>query len=108
MLLILLKIVGQVQYKNTDRIVLTEAIAREIAVANGQKPFGKTTYFRAVNELISLGFIAATTTPPFYFINPALVFNGDRVRFITELRKKSGEADVIDIDAPAKVRLIEG
>lgn len=113
MLLILLKIVGQVQYKNSDRIVLTEAIAREIALANGQKPFSKTSYFRSVNELISFGFLAATTTPPFYFINPALVFNGDRVRFITELRKKDASAeddagDVIDDDRPkGKTRRIE-
>lgn len=104
MLLILIRIVGQPQYKNVDKVILTEAIAREIALANGQKPFGKTSYFRAVNELISFGFIAPTTTPPFYYINPALVFNGDRVRFITELRKNDN-ADLIDDDETKPKRL---
>ena len=87
--LILLRIVGKPEFKNIDRIVLNENIAREVAQEYGQPPLSKSSYFRALNDLIGAGFIAPASVAPMYYINPALLFNGNRVRFVTELRKKS-------------------
>lgn len=41
-----------------------------------------------MEELIGKGFVAPSTNAPLYFINPAIFFNGDRVRFVTEIRRK--------------------
>lgn len=88
LLTVLIQVVSEVRYMNNDRIVLTEAIARKTMKEHGQKPLSSASYYRAVNELIAAGFIAPTTTPPLYFINPAVLFNGDRMRFVTELRRE--------------------
>lgn len=88
LLTVLLKVISDPQYINADKIVMTEAIAKNTMKEHGQKPLSSASYYRAVNELISAGFIAPTTTPPLYFINPAVLFNGDRVRFVTELRRE--------------------
>lgn len=93
--LILLRVVGRPEFKNVDRIVLNESIAREIAIEHGQQPMSKSAYFRALNDLVEGGFIAPASAPPLYYINPALLFNGSRVRFITELRKKSETDDAV-------------
>lgn len=88
LLTVLLQVVSDARYINADQIVLTEAIARETMKEHGQKALSSASYYRAVNELIAAGFIAPTETPPLYFINPAVLFNGDRVRFVTELRRE--------------------
>lgn len=92
LLTVLLQVVSDARYINADQIVLTEAIARETMKEHGQKPLSSASYYRAVNELIASGFIAPTETPPLFFINPAVLFNGDRVRFVTELRRDRATA----------------
>lgn len=92
LLTVLIQVVSDARYINADQIVLTEAIARETMKEHGQKPLSSASYYRAVNELIACGFIAPTETPPLFFINPAVLFNGDRVRFVTELRRDRATA----------------
>lgn len=92
LLTVLLQVVSDSRYINADQIVLTEGIARETMKEHGQKPLSSASYYRAVNELIASGFIAPTETPPLFFINPAVLFNGDRVRFVTELRRERATA----------------
>lgn len=88
LLTVLIQVISDSRYINADQIVLTEAIARETLKDHGQKALSSASYYRAVNDLIAAGFIAPTETPPLYFINPAVLFNGDRVRFVTELRRE--------------------
>lgn len=88
LLTVLLKVLSDPQYINADKVVLTEGIAKQTMKEHGQKPLSSASYYRAVNELIAAGFIAPSTTPPLYYINPAVLFNGDRVRFITELHRE--------------------
>lgn len=92
LLTVLMQVVSDARYMNADQIVLTEGIARETMKEHGQKPLSSASYYRAVNELIASGFIAPTETPPLFFINPAVLFNGDRVRFVTELRRERATA----------------
>jgi hypothetical protein len=44
------------------------------------------TYQRGLKELIAKGFLAPKV-PNQYWVNPALFFKGDRVRFVTEYRR---------------------
>lgn len=50
------------------------------------KGFSAASYYRGRTELIEKGFIAASTRTHVYWFNPALFWNGDRIKFITELK----------------------
>ena len=43
------------------------------------------------------GFIAESTNPNLYWINPALFFNGDRVRFVKEYRNTDWRQQQLDL-----------
>jgi len=60
------------------------------------KPMSKTTFFRGFTELLTKGFVAQSTVPNVYFINPKLFFNGDRARFVMEYQK-SEKAKAIEV-----------
>ncbi len=46
----------------------------------------KQTFYRGIEELIEKQFIARHKSVAWYFINPALFFNGNRARFVKEYR----------------------
>ncbi|WEF13840.1 hypothetical protein M9782_17475 [Pectobacterium actinidiae] len=48
----------------------------------------ESIFYRGIKELIEKRFIAKTNEKNWYFINPAIVFNGDRARFVSEIIKK--------------------
>lgn len=72
---------------NTDRVMLNLSIMQDYFTTHGDEPMSKASFHRAVRELIEKSFIAETVLAGLYFINPNLFFNGDRVRFMTEIRK---------------------
>lgn len=49
--------------------------------------YSTASFYRAVDELIGKGIIARSTLPHMFWINPAVFWNGDRLQFITELRR---------------------
>ena len=49
--------------------------------------YSQASFYRAVDELIGKGIIARSTLPHMFWINPAIFWNGDRIRFITEMRR---------------------
>lgn len=51
-------------------------------------PMAKATFMRGMRELIEKGFIAESVTQSKYFINPDYLWNGDRLGFVKEYRKK--------------------
>lgn len=51
----------------------------------------RTTYFSCINELIEKGVVYRSYLTNIYFINIAYIFNGDRLRFITEYQLKENE-----------------
>jgi predicted transcriptional regulator len=77
--------------------VQKESIGRDLVFfdyTNDQtKEFGmsKQTFYRGVEELMEKGFIARHRSPGWYFINPAMFFNGNRARFVKEYRKKNDQ-----------------
>lgn len=52
----------------------------------------RPTWLRGLQELAEKNLIAKSPTRGVYYINPAVMFNGDRARFITEIRRKSTPA----------------
>lgn len=77
-----------------DRLYITEkSITDTLKASPNQKPPSTASYYRAIDELCEKGFIAPSTNPPLYFINPAIFFNGDRVHFIREIRKAKDQSE---------------
>lgn len=79
--------------KDSAEIFLPYHLAREIYQGlNVEKIPSQATFFRGINFLIKAGFLAGSYKGEgWYWINPALIFNGDRVRFVNEYRVKRQE-----------------
>jgi len=78
---------------NSDRVMLSMPIMLDYFTESSLPALSKASFHRAVKELLTKQFIAATALPGLFFINPNLFFNGDRVRFVNELKRKRGDAD---------------
>lgn len=50
--------------------------------------YSRSTYHRALHEMIEKGFLAESERSNYFWINPHLFFNGDRMVLVTEYRKK--------------------
>lgn len=61
-------------------------------------PMSHATYKRGMAELIEKGFIAATPTQGWYWLNPSFVWNGDRLAFVKEYRKASSKPKALEKD----------
>lgn len=70
------------------------------AVQDPDWPISQQTFHRGLKELLAKKFIAASSRPNIYWINPHLFFKGDRVAFVTEYikRPKNGQRDPNTID----------
>lgn len=76
------------------------------------KGFSRTNYHRAVAEVIQKKLIAESEKPNFYWINPHVFFNGDRMIYIQEYRreakattKKKPESELLE--AAGQLRLTD-
>lgn len=56
-------------------------------------PMSPATYKRGMAELIEKGFLAATPTQGWYWLNPDFVWNGDRLAFVKEYKLKRSKTD---------------
>jgi hypothetical protein len=84
----------QVQkHPNIDRIYLYFMDATE-------EPWSipKTTFFKGMAELLEKSFIARSANPNIYFLNPAMIWNGDRFRFVQEYRRGKTATQPAQID----------
>lgn len=70
------------EHPNVDRIYLhfMDAVEEPWEIP-------KTTFFKGMAELIEKNFIAASDRPNMYYLNPAMLWNGDRFRFVQEFVK---------------------
>jgi len=53
----------------------------------------QATFTRGMRELIDKGFVAPTESIAWYWLNPDFMWNGDRLAFVREYRKKGGTYD---------------
>ena len=54
----------------------------------GKQGGTRPTFMRGLQELAAKNLIAKSRTRDVWFINPAVMFNGDRARFVTEVRRR--------------------
>ena len=52
----------------------------------------KSTFFKGMAELLEKGFLAKSANPNMFFLNPAMMWNGDRFRFVQEYQRASSVA----------------
>lgn len=55
-------------------------------------PISEATFYRGMKELLVKKFIAESTTPGLYFLNPDYIWNGDRLAFVKEYRVKGSKS----------------
>lgn len=95
------------------RAMAARSINRDTLILDWDESFGqpKASFFRGVHELIEQQVMARAKLPGLYYVNPALIFNGDRARFIKEYRvRKTTPPDVKareELEAHGQGRLIE-
>lgn len=73
---------------NQDRVFLSFQ-----AVDQDTNLMSEATYTRGMRELVAKGFLAATQVQGWFWINPSYLWNGDRLAFVREYRKKGWNAD---------------
>jgi hypothetical protein len=88
MMMALIDELSQGRNAHGDTIYLNYSRVREYFDSKDAKPPAKATFFSAMAELTEKGFVAPSVDTNLWFINPAIFFNGDRVKFVTELRRK--------------------
>lgn len=86
-------LLSQVQrHPNTDRVMLNLNVAQNY-FNDAKMSVSKASFHRSVKELLDKQFIAETVLAGLFFINPNLFFNGDRVRFVNEVRRKRANGE---------------
>lgn len=95
------------KHPNVDRIYLYFMNAMEEPWA-----IPKSTFFRGMAELLEKNFIARSSDPNMFYLNPAMIWNGDRFKFVHEYVRAqqiegSDAADRRVLEAKGQQRLIE-
>ncbi len=63
---------------------------------NYTKYKGVESIYRGLTELVKAGIIARGKSDYLYFVNPLIVWNGDRARFVNEYVKKTKKKKILD------------
>lgn len=92
------------KHHNKEGIWWTWRDCEDWIKANSVKGLSRPSYHRALAELLQKKLIAESDRTNFYWINPNVFFNGDRMVFIQEYRKRrlkprpKDDSQVIDIE----------
>lgn len=65
----------------------TDLVYMDLSAVPEELRLSKQTFYRGIQELIENKFVARHVSPSWWYVNPNLFFNGDRVRFVREYRK---------------------
>lgn len=84
------------QTPNRDQILLNLLLAEQYWQTTQQPSLSRSSFHRAVREMLEKQFLAESVMSGLYYINPNLFFNGDRVRFVTEIKRRRSDADHSD------------
>lgn len=87
-LTVVLECMTEQQFIGSGRFYLNHNTCKKFFETYGAKSVSKPTFYSALNEMIENGMIAPSTDPNLYFVNPAVFFTGNRIRFVTELERK--------------------
>ena len=84
--------VFELMYLEMQRNIATDRVFMSFsAVDQTLNPVSMATYKRGMAELIAKSFLAPTPVQGWYWLNPDFVFNGDRLAFVREFRRKGGK-----------------
>ena len=89
---VLIQSIGKLRVGDGDQVFINERAISDTLMQHGLPAPSSATYYRVIEELIAKGFIAPSENTHLFFFNPAIFFNGDRVRFVTEIRRKKVSA----------------
>lgn len=73
--------------KNKDCLFLNPKDADRYHKSMGRSGYSQASFYRATDELCEAQIFARSDVVGKFFINPAIFWNGDRVDFVTQLRK---------------------
>ncbi len=74
-----------------DTVFFDYDTAKEIQYNLTTTELARSTYEKAILELVEKKFLAPHKRRGMFYINPALIFNGDRVVFMQEFKKQKEE-----------------
>lgn len=78
------------------------------AFYEGQAGTSRPTFMRGLQELAAKNLIAKSPNTSIWWINPAMVFNGDRARFVTEVRRtRKSKANALEDKGQQRLQLDE-
>ena len=77
-------VVGQTH--NKDAVFLHPKDADRYHQSMGRKGYSRASFYRGIAELNERRLIVDSDIPGKYFTNPTIYWNGDRARFITEMK----------------------
>lgn len=106
LLMALLEELSQARYAHGDTIYLNYGKVVEFFENRGVKPPAKGTFFSSMAEMTEKKIVAPSVDLNLWFVNPAVFFNGDRVKFVTELRrKKMTETEKLEAEGQQALQL---
>jgi len=73
---------------NKDLVQLDDITRIDFLKNNSNQVFSTRTMYQGLKQLEEAKIIAKAIKYGFYYINPHFIFNGDRIRFITEIKRK--------------------
>jgi hypothetical protein len=82
------KVFEVLYFKVQHNIGLDQIYMSFSSVDQALTPMSHATYKRGLAEILEKGFIAATPYQGMFWLNPSFVWNGDRLAFVKEYRKK--------------------
>lgn len=74
-------------------------LAYEMLSEAQRKNLSRATFFQGINDNLKHNIIAETYTAGVYFINPAYIFNGDRLAMVREYVIKQNQIITIEAEA---------
>ena len=87
---VLIQSIGKLRVGDGDQVFINERAISDTLMQHGLPAPSSATYYRVIEELIAKGFIAPSENTHLFFFNPAIFFNGDRVRFCHGNQAKEG------------------
>lgn len=80
--------VFEVLYIQMQKFIGKDSVFMAFSCVNqSTNPMSDATYQRGMKDLVENGFIAAAPDQGWFWINPAFVWNGDRLAFIKEYKR---------------------
>lgn len=79
-----------VLYMEVQKNIGKDRVYLSFSTLDADAKISQATFTRGMRELMDKGFVAPTEAIAWYWLNPDYLWNGDRLAFVKEYRKKGG------------------